>query len=1289
MNAQELFLDVSSGRFLDGESNIPIGKPAFFSDEQRSIKINVLKVKQNKISAVTPAPNSRFKMRLGTQALKLADATDTPTAPAILFTAQATATTAPSSRAVASGVPLIYSPVTAQLEAIVSTQSVTTALFSTQFGTQPAVTATFASRINLVTQVTALATASVITVVTQFVPTTAVSITTAQFVYISTITAPVRLQQNPNIFSALDRPRVSANGSISLNDFSNYPFVHGDPLYLTAVLNSPQAPSLQATISNGSVTTISILARGFGYLNGVYSLAITGGGATAGTVTATANAVALGGIITEINITGSGSGYGSAPNVSLFTPDKTVVDVSANQTTQRVNGRNVFSWCLGRNIGDSAPIRFASPDTTSTVTFTSVPSAFLRFAGGNSWEINFVSGGYGYTQAPSVTHDSAIVSTVKMISARDNARGGFSTTIVTGGTALIENGGLPILPKSLYNVAESFFGAGGRAIGTAVPTAVLVGLPLAGGNFTGFPSQSLFSGRDHLAVVAGSTSRCATIRASVPLTTTSYSIFTNTISNQGLATLQNARFEAEGGGFFETVFEVLDFGKDYQFFNKLPAKPVFGLASDQVLLESPVAATVTIPLTPNKLGTGFVPSIISVSPAVATRPGDAGVEHFVIDGGFGFTSDVLSLATSAVTRTVVTSTVTTGGFITTLSAGFVNTAKLISTPKGYLIGTYDCEVQPPTTGNTALIQLRVTATTSSLVILDGGSGYTSAPVITAPAPNQSSGNVTIINSTNSPSGYTAGLAYNLLLTPSPKAGGTAVARFSIQESLVTFASDIGTTADEIAVLFNGVATDALGQLGARRVEEPPIPAFAKLTVRTPNEVVARSKDGRQTISQFKQNYILTELISQGFGYTTPPAVISPAPTQTISVQGVRLTNKPVGYVYGKTYEATATTSPEPEKTARLQFVFNKATLTEFIRPNRPIERIEPKIQGQPIDPLVNIEFNSRVVRDTYLPDLLRRGVLLASGERETEFEYITFLLFNQGGGYATAPLITAPAPDSDQFGQIVGIKILNSPFGYRPDNVYELQIDNSPVSGGNATAQLAVSSLGVVSANVIEPGFGYSTKPTITAPAPDLPQGAIRSITIVTRGRGFAPGTYGANITDAPSGGQTAVAEFVVDENSLGAFSIINGGFGYVTAPVISVATPAGNIIQSITITCQGSFYEPQTAIVEARDSSGSGVRLGNPLILSGKINNIQVLNSGYGYSDAPIISFGAPTEPVLPDLAGSQIRGDLNITVASANAILSTSTQKDILMEVYETDGTNEQVVAQATVSLAKRVLE
>ena len=1286
MNAQELFLDVSSGRFLDGESTIPTTKPSFFSDEQRSIKLNVLKVKQNKISAVTPSPNARYKVRLGTQSLKLADASDTPTAPVVLFTAQATAVTAPASRAVASGVPFIYSPVTAQLEAIVSTQSPVTALFTTQFRVQAGVTALFASRINLVTQVTAVATATVITVVTQFVETTAVSVTTAQFVYINTITVPARLEQAPNIFSVLSKPSIGANNQVNQNDFANYPFVHGTPLYLTAVLNSPQAPSLLATISNGSVTTFSILARGSGYPDGVYSLAITGGGATAGTVTATAQAVALNGIIDQINILDSGSGYGSAPSVSLFTPDKTVIDVSPNIPTQRVNGRNTFSWCLGRNIGDSAPIRFTSPDTTSTTTFTSVPSAFLRFAGDNSWEINFVSGGYGYTQAPSVTHDSAIVSSVKMISERDNTRGGFKTTIITSGIAFIENGGLPILPKALYNVAESFYGRGGRATRTTVATAVLVGLPpsqLGASGFSGFPSQSSFAGRDYLAVVAGSTSRCATIRASVPRTTTSYSVFTNTITEQGLVSLQNARFEAEGGGFFETVFEVLDFGSDYQFYAKLPAKSVFRLQSGQVLLESPVAASVTIPLTPNKLGTGFVPSIISSSPTVSTRPGTEGVEHFIIDGGFGFTSDVQSFATSAVTRTVVTSTVTTGGFITTLSAGFVNTAKLTSGPQGYLIGTYDCVVQPPTTGNTALIQLRVSAATSSLVILDGGSGYTSAPVITAPPPNQLPGNVTIINSGNSPSGYTAGVTYNLLLTPSPKAGGTAVAGFSIQESLVTFASAIGTTSDEEAVIFNGVSTDVLGQLGARRVEEPAIPAFAKLTQATLASIVARSKDGRQTISQFKQSYILTELISQGFGYTTPPAVIAPSPSRNLGVAGIRLVNKPVGYVYNKTYPCTATTSPDAQKTAQLEFVLNQAELTEIFRENKEPFRVLPNINGQPIDPLKNFEYNQEVTFEKFDPPRFGSGI------RVTRFEYITFPLFNPGEGYITPPVFTALSPDSERFGTIEGIKLLNTPVGYRANNVYELQFADSPVSGGNATAQLSVSSLGVISVNVTDSGFGYTTKPTITAPAPDLPQGIIRSLTVITSGRGYAPGLYLANTTDAPSGGQTAFVEFNVSDSGVGSFSVVNGGYGYVTAPVISVATPAGNIIRSLTITCQGSFYEPQTAILEVKDSSGSGAIFGSPLILSGKVSNLQVINGGYGYSDNPKIEFSAPTEPVVSDVLASQIQGDLNITTASANAILSTSTQKDILLEVYETDGTNEQVVAQATVSLAKRVLE
>jgi hypothetical protein len=85
----------------------------------------------------------------------------------------------------------------------------------------------------------------------------------------------------------------------------------------------------------------------------------------------------------------------------------------------------------------------------------------------------------------------------------------------------------------------------------------------------------------------------------------------------------------------------------------------------------------------------------------------------------------------------------------------------------------------------------------------------------------------------------------------------------------------------------------------------------------------------------------------------------------------------------------------------------------------------------------------------------------------------------------------------------------------------------------------------------------------------------------------------------------------------------------------------------------------------------------------------IPVIYGGYGYSNTPAIQFSAPTEPIPSPLEASFVEGDFNITTASANAILLTANQRDILMEVYETDGTNEQVISQATVSLAKRVLE
>ena len=296
---------------------------------------------------------------------------------------------------------------------------------------------------------------------------------------------------------------------------------------------------------------------------------------------------------------------------------------------------------------------------------------------------------------------------------------------------------------------------------------------------------------------------------------------------------------------------------------------------------------------------------------------------------------------------------------------------------------------------------------------------------------------------------------------------------------------------------------------------------------------------------------------------------------------------------------------------------------------------------------------------------------------------------SNGFGYVTAPTVTAPAPDSDDIGKIVGLILKNSPKGYIPNKQYNLEIEASPNVAGSCVASFSVSEAGVLNTSIQAQGFGYTSKPVVTAPSPDQKQGIVTNAKKTFSGAGYAPGTYKCNVAEAPSGGETAQVSFVVSESGASQFSIDSAGYGYTTAPVVTAPLQPGNIIQSITITCQGSFYVPSTATFSIIDSSGFGALAGTPLLFSGKINNIQILNSGYGYSDVPVIQFGAPTEPIITDIEASRVQGDFNITTASANAILTAANQRDILLEVYETDGTNEQVVVQGTVNLAKRVLE
>jgi hypothetical protein len=1014
VNPQELFIDVSSGRFLDGNSAIAISKPSVYSDEQKKMLINVRKVRNNQVSVVTPAENARFKFRIGTPALKLAEGIDVSTAPPVLITALGSVVTAPASQA--TGIALLsnYAPVTATIRADVSQ----------------------------VTAVTATITVGITT--------------TTALVSVTTVAVNADYPSNTSIY--LPRPRHIV-------------------LSMSAVLNTTAAAQITASFFDGSVTTMSITNRGSGYPNGTFDLKFTGGGATAGTVTATGTAVASGGIITQLTLSSGGSGYASAPIVTLFTPEKSVKNISvSNKIGDFGANKQRFYWAYATT-SVSTPavaVNFSAPDATSTTAFITTPSAVIRSVGLNIWELELISSGYGYINAPTVTHDAALVSTSKISSVvtfANSARNPGAYITDFSKQTYIRNGGLAVVYDywRSNDVRYSEIGKGESSDGAYAYSAprsgkLILAEPSSGsdtsyrinsakvdeaarnnepavqltddyGNsytillsettdsFGGVTYQAPYSFTGRLANFRGGESekttrkeltqqyesirygfyraadrspflKAAIYAASTGKLNTSYfvSYGIRNISFTGSSPLTKIiktqiDLVNPGGGIYEPSYEIIEYGEGYnqsKYYDEIELFPL----QTKTLLETASIVSASI------FGT-FIDSPISSSATIATRPGRFSTQYFIANPGFGYTYTGGGAEFSTIP-------VATGGIVTT--------ASLTNNPQAYGDGEYDCVVQSPSVGTAAKLSLIVENGSARVVVLDGGAGYTSKPIVTAPAPN----------------------------------------------------------------------------------------------------------------------------------------------VQTGFIERAIITNTPRGYEIGKQYL---------------------------------------------------------------------------------------------------------------------------------------LESSSSPITGGNCSLVMIDSGNGPV-VQILERGFGYSSNPVITAPSPDLPQGVINFIATTTQGAGYANGSYECNIQQAPAGGKTPKIVFQKTSAS-GGFSVLEAGYGYITAPIVSAVTPAGNIINSITITCGGTFYQNSSIAFNIYDSSGASAEFGNPTICGGIITNIPIANKGYGYSDAPTIAFEPPQLPVPSSLELSQVQGTLNITTASANAILTTANNRDVFLEVYETDGTNEQVVVQATMNLAKRVLE
>ena len=1194
MNSQELFLDVASGRFLDGQSTIPISKPTIFSDEQRNIKINVLQISKNIVSSKQPADDSSFRARLGTTTLKLADGQAVSTQPISTIRATATIVTSPASRTVGSARIFTYTPVTANIISSIATF--------------PIVTGVFRLNVDYITPVTASITAGFA------IPTPTIITRPLQYVD-SSIAASYELSDNsirvnPDLAQQLNTTTTATfTSSILSGEVVDIDIVNRGRGYPNGTYDLNISPSITtgasftATISAGVVTTISIVTGGFGYSNGPFDLVfsattgtiaaatasavsgsinqitITNGGSgystapsvtlaapTAGTAIATV--VASGGFIQSLTITSGGFGYTNAPTVTLFQPTKSLVGLT-NQI--------VDLGCKGVNT-NTVSLEFSDPDGGQTPPASKRPVASIQYTGdGTLWRIIISDVGYGYSSAPTVSHGD-ILAYLPVFKAGFTTNYGDVNSIVSDVSDVTGNNNARFGLVALATVS------------TFSETATKINL---GGLKIGFNPDGFFP--DNHKWITGGISQNGDNTFRYVYATRNGRIYSK---DPRIAKAQQASL-VEGGAKLYNDIGVVVTGSQYD-----PKYISASIGAQLGFRETPGLSAkingVTI------VGRRNLASINANANAISNFPNP---QHDKFAGKSALVAVVPKDRSIVPTRYAVMEIFIprrdTSYIVSALDLGNNGVSFSYSDFGG---GRYTPEFR----------------------VLDAGAGY--------PATYTKNYDLVELGALTSDPVIFEFSGTTVYTMPSTLADGFIDTAFSVPASIATRpgpaavqyllgGGGIGYTRST-NIAFQSVQT--LGLVRSAGLSNVPasysdgtyscsVQAPASGTPAQINLVVDRNGSRSQVV-----------VVNGGSGYTSAPIVTAPAPNFISGqVRSVSILTQPQGYSIDQQFSLSVPTSPIDGGQASILFTQS------------------------------------------------------SSGS-------VNVIIENPGFGYQSTQVATAPDPDRRlESGFLRTLELQNSPNGYIVGQSYSLQIGQSPQAGGNAVANIIKESESKYTFQILNAGAGYVSAPIVTAPSPDAPNGLLSSVAVTTLGAGYAPGTYEATVGTAPSGGQTAKVNYVVDENLSGEYIIVESGKGYTSAPSISVPTPAGAVISSISITCAGSYYTSDNYSATIQDAAGSGARLDVPTIQNGQLQNINVLNKGYGFTDNPAIVFPKPPIPQTPQLQRNQLDLTFNITTASANAILSTATQRDILMEVYETDGTNEQVVAQATVSLAKRVLE
>lgn len=251
--------------------------------------------------------------------------------------------------------------------------------------------------------------------------------------------------------------------------------------------------------------------------------------------------------------------------------------------------------------------------------------------------------------------------------------------------------------------------------------------------------------------------------------------------------------------------------------------------------------------------------------------------------------------------------------------------------------------------------------------------------------------------------------------------------------------------------------------------------------------------------------------------------------------------------------------------------------------------------------------------------------------------------------------------------------------GYDADSVNIVSV--APPQSVSATATLSRVNGSVAKINLTQKGSGYATAPAVTISAPDqvngvlaeavavIAAGAITEIQVTKPGSGysFTPTiTIAAPPPAAPTAPQPvqAVASAVI-AGAILSIAVPNGGFGYTTAPAVSItssasgsgatatATVTNGVVTSISINPGGGGtgyrFDTSTEITIAPPPQSNGTTATATAIVdrnTGQITGYTITNPGSGYGAVPTVTVAAPI-PVAGAAATATISNGQVTTIA------------------------------------------